>query len=389
MVPPRLRSRGGVEPRNSMERGVRMGAPIKLKLEGLAKRFGSVTAVNHIDLSVEEGTLVSLLGPSGCGKTTTLRMIAGLETPTGGRIVVDGRVLSDERHSAPPEARGMGMVFQNYAVWPHMTVFDNVAYSLKLKRMPRAAIQKKVMDILKAVDMHHYAARHPTQLSGGQQQRVALARALATEPSILLLDEPLSNLDAVLRESMRFEIRNLQQSLGITALYVTHSQEEALALSDVVVVMSQGEILQSASPEEIYRRPRNRFVAGFIGLANLWSVRPIARRGSRQAVALADGSQLWIENSPRSSDHHPFTVMVRPENMKISRTKPHLDDDVPNHLVGQVEGVTFCGSVVDYFVRVNGVEDIVRVQGTPPVAVAKGDEAHLYFAPEDGIVLED
>ena len=220
----------------------------KLEIKNLVKRYGSVTAVDHINLTIHRGKLFSFLGPSGCGKTTTLRMIAGLETPTEGEILVNGEVLSDSRHVVLPEKRNMGMVFQSYAVWPHMTVFDNVAYGLKIKKMSKADIAAKVRDTLGLVGLAEYASRYPTQLSGGQQQRVALARALANEPAILLLDEPLCNLDAKLRENMRFEIRTLQQRLGITAVYVTHSQDEALAVSDEIVIMRDGRILQQGAP---------------------------------------------------------------------------------------------------------------------------------------------
>ena len=282
-----------------------MGNPAKLLLEGIEKHFGGVQAVRGVTLEIPEGCLVSFLGPSGCGKTTSLRIVAGLEAPTKGRVLVDGRVLSDERGVVPPERRGMGMVFQSYAVWPHMTVFDNVAFGLRLRRWDREAIRQKVQSVLELVNMAEYAARYPTQLSGGQQQRVALARALATEPAILLLDEPLSNLDAVLREKMRFEIRSLQQRLGITTIYVTHSQEEALVLSDVVATMHEGKLVQLGPPEELYRRPRTRFVATFIGLANIWEGTAIGRtRGRRGRGAprrAADRRSCGVAARPRQT----------------------------------------------------------------------------------------
>jgi iron(III) transport system ATP-binding protein len=242
-----------------------------LRLEGLSKSFGSTTVLDAIDLSVGQGQLVCLLGPSGCGKTTTLRLIAGFMEPSAGRIVVGGRTLSEPGNALPPERRGMSMIFQSYALWPHMTIFDNVAYGLALRKMPRADIATRVGRILEAVKLSHLAERYPAELSGGQQQRVALARALVVEPEILLLDEPLSNLDAALREEMRFEVRRLHDAFRYTTVYVTHDQAEAMTTADLIVVMNQGRIEQAGGPEEIYARPRSAFVATFLGGANILS----------------------------------------------------------------------------------------------------------------------
>ena len=340
-----------------------MGNPAKLLLEGIEKHFGGVQAVRGVTLEIPEGCLVSFLGPSGCGKTTSLRIVAGLEAPTKGRVLVDGRVLSDERGVVPPERRGMGMVFQSYAVWPHMTVFDNVAFGLRLRRWDREAIRKKVQSVLELVNMAEYAARYPTQLSGGQQQRVALARALATEPAILLLDEPLSNLDAVLREKMRFEIRSLQQRLGITTIYVTHSQEEALVLSDVVATMHEGKLVQLGPPEELYRRPRTRFVATFIGLANIWEGTAGGRDTAGDVVELPGGQRISVLAEDRLTSSARVSVMVRPECVRLAANG---GASVPeNRLRGRVDSVTFTGSRVDYFVVVDGLAEPVRVQTTP------------------------
>src|SRR3954454_22598841 len=240
-------------------------------LHGVGRHFGALKAVDAVDLSVEHGEFVTLLGPSGCGKTTTLRMVAGLERNDTGTIVIGGRMVSDAAADlfVPPDQRKLGMVFQSYAIWPHMTVFDNVAYPLSVRHVAKAEIRTRVGAALRLVEMEAYAERPAPALSGGQQQRVAIARALVFEPEVLLLDEPLSNLDARLRAQMGDEFRALQRRLKITTLYVTHDQDEAMALSDRVVVMEGGKILQVGSPEEIYQRPVSRAVAAFFGSPNL------------------------------------------------------------------------------------------------------------------------
>ena len=360
----------------------------KLLVENLRKSYGHhVFAVDDISLSIKDGTFVSLLGPSGCGKTTTLRMIAGLETPTSGRILVDGKVLSEENKIVAPENRGMGMVFQNYALWPHMTVYDNVAYGLKLKKVPKDIIDKEVMEALRLIDMEKYAHRNATQLSGGQQQRVALARAIVTKPSILLLDEPLSNLDALLRESMRFELRSLQQRLGITTVYVTHSQEEGLALSDIIAVMDQGKILQMSTPEEIYQYPRNRFVAGFMGVANFFLTEKISHTGDEFRLQMRNGQQLkaiYDKKNIPNKDH--LTIMVRPETVKLTTD---VDSAAVNAIKARVINVSFTGNLVNYFVCIKGEEAQFRVQSTPPIIARQGEEVWLAFSCEDVKILED
>jgi ABC-type Fe3+/spermidine/putrescine transport system ATPase subunit len=359
----------------------------KLILEDLTKLYGNAPAVDKINLRVQEGKFVSLLGPSGCGKTTTLRMIAGLEQPNDGRIIVDGRTLSDSKSVIAPERRGMGMVFQSYAVWPHLTVWDNVAYGLKLKSHSRATVAERVIALLELVGLPQYAQRYPSQLSGGQQQRVALARALATEPLILLLDEPLSNLDALLRENMRFEIRSLQQRLGITTIYVTHAQDEALAVSDEVVVMSEGRILQQGPPEEVYSRPRTKFVAGFIGLANLLEATVVGRDGSRQILELADATRVQTaEPDDTVQLGEKLLLMIRPENMKLVVTEspaPHV-----NRLQAKVDHVSFTGSIVNYFLMFAGSTEPIRVQSTPPISVHQGEQVALAFSPDDCVLLK-
>src|SRR5512136_2725176 len=232
------------------------------KFQARGKQTGEVSAVDDVSINIEKGQFVTLLGPSGCGKTTTLRLIAGFEFPTSGRISLDGQRLED----VPPNRRDMAMVFQSYAIFPHLSVFENIAYGLRIKKLPAADIRRRVDDVMSLTELTGLHDRAPNQLSGGQQQRVALARALVVEPKVLLFDEPLSNLDAKLREEMRFEIRDLQKRLGITAIYVTHAQEEALVMSDLIAIINKGKLAQLGSPEEIYERPRSRFVADFIGL---------------------------------------------------------------------------------------------------------------------------
>src|SRR5216683_6188950 len=239
-----------------------------VEVRGLSKAYGSTVVVDRVDLSIQHGQLLCLLGPSGCGKTTTLRLLAGFVEPDGGEVLVGGRQLSAAGRVVPPEQRNMSMIFQSYAVWPHMTVFDNVAYGLKLRRIARTEMAERVHSMLSLVQLDGLAARYPGELSGGQQQRVALARALVVEPETLLLDEPLSNLDASLREQMRFEIRRIHDETGITMVYVTHDQTEAMVIADRVVVMNVGRIEQIGTPTEIYEAPRSRFVASFIGQTN-------------------------------------------------------------------------------------------------------------------------
>ncbi len=370
------------------------GRSEKLQLRSLTKAYGSVLAVDSVDLTLFEGQLLALLGPSGCGKTTTLRMVAGLERPTGGEIVVDGNVLANTTMSVEPEKRELGMVFQSYALWPHMTVFDNVAYGLRRGGYKRDDVVKRVRDVLQIVGMPGYEERPATNLSGGQQQRVAVARALATRPKILLFDEPLSNLDAVLRESMRFEIRSLQQRQEITAIYVTHSQDEALAIADVVGVMQNGRLQQLAAPEELYTRPRNRFVASFVGLANILEAVVERTGGGNVVVALAGGARTAVELPPHfdqaaTRPGQSVSLAIRPENIRLKRTRTTAVTEGAFQIAGTVLSTTYSGNLIDYFVETQDVAGRVRVQSMPPLTAHVGDEVVLDILNQHCILLED
>ncbi len=309
----------------------------KLELAGLTKLYGSHAAVDALDLTVESGDLVSLLGPSGCGKTTTLRLISGFAVPDAGSIRVAGQTVSSPGRIVPPEKREMSMIFQSYALWPHLTVAENVAYGLKLRHQPRAEIEQRVRAMLETMQLWPYEARYPAELSGGQQQRVGLARALVVEPKILLLDEPLSNLDANLREDMRFEIRRLHDRFHYTTIYVTHDQAEAMTTSDRIAVMRDGRIEQTGSPEDIYERPVTEFVARFIGSTNILRGR---RTGPHEAEC--DGIHLLCETGalPREGD---AIVSIRPHRIELGAATPGTAQ-------GVVERAVYLGGQRHYIV---------------------------------------
>lgn len=340
----------------------------KIRIVNLAKRYGKVIAADAVTFSVGDKEFFSLLGPSGCGKSTVLRCVAGLEEPSDGEIYIgETRVNSTaDGINVPTEFRPIGMVFQNYAVWPHMTVHDNVAYPLKLKKLPHQLIETKLKEALHTVGLERLADRYPSQLSGGEQQRVALARALIKEPEVLLLDEPLSNLDAKLREQMRFELKDLQRRAGIPILYVTHDQTEALAMSDRLAVMNAGRIVQVGAPAEIYTRPANRFVADFIGLMNFVPGQILSRSGDDATVEFLGGHRLNVFD--RSGLSGECVVAVRPEDISFSST---------GVMRCRVEVCSYSGHLIDYKVRADGV--ILRVQ-TPKTDIHKeGDELGLAF----------
>lgn len=337
----------------------------EVRIEHVFKRFGDVTAVSDFDLTVKDGEFVSLLGPSGCGKTTSLRMIAGFERATEGEIYIGDHCVSSHIKNTfvPPEKRDIGMVFQSYAVWPHMTVTENVAYPLKIQKVPKEERAARVAEMLKLVHLDEYGSRYPHQLSGGQQQRVALARALVMRPGLLLLDEPLSNLDAKLRESMRFEISSIQKELGITVIYVTHDQSEAMTMSDRVVVMSRGVIQQIGTPYEIYRNPANKMVADFIGLVNFVEGEV---QGDRVYIS---GTGVSFPNT--SGITGSATIAVRPENITMSRTSGTIEGTLVHRF--------YLGDAVDY--RVQCKHHVIRVivKGAELKEFTDGEKVYLNF----------
>ena len=355
-------------------------APATVLLERLSKHFkspegGVVKAVDDITLELAGGSFVTLLGPSGCGKTTTLRMIAGFEVPTTGRIMVDDKDIA----RLTPDKRGMGMVFQSYALFPHLTVHDNVAFGVQLQGKKGAELEATIENALDLVNLHGLGLRKISELSGGQQQRVALARAMAIEPRVLLFDEPLSNLDAKLRVSLRSEIRRIQQALGTTSVYVTHDQAEAIALSDVVVVMNAGKIEQAGPPDAIYRRPNTRFVADFIGRANFLSA-SVAKVGEDTLDVSMLGVTLSIPAGAGNKQGDTATVVARPESISVGT----------GDLRATVKDSTFLGSYVEYELELgDGQENMLAVDGEwmSRGLHAPGDEVQWELLPERAYVL--
>jgi spermidine/putrescine transport system ATP-binding protein len=362
-----------------------MTISIDVQLERVIKRFGAVTAVHDVSLEVRQGEVLALLGPSGCGKTTTLRMIAGFEDPDMGLVRIKGRVVND----VPTYRRNLGMVFQHYALFPHMSVFDNVAFGLRMRRVPRGEVRRMVADAMALVRLEGLEARFPSELSGGQQQRVALARAVVTKPAVLLLDEPLGALDKKLREQMQIEIRALQQALGITTVFVTHDQEEALTLSDRIAVMEQGEIVQIGTPTEIYERPRSRFVSDFIGVSNFLAGRVVEHAVEGILVELEDADECRLRvagaNSLRPGER--VEVAVRPEKIRLVPARAPGTNALP----GRVDNVVYLGAVTYYYVRVAAnVRLTVMEQNQAPRSrggYAVGDTVYAVWDAEGALPL--
>lgn len=348
-----------------------------LQINNVSKAFGTTEAVKDFNLDIEKGELVSFLGPSGCGKTTTLRMVAGFELPTSGHIVIDG----DDITNMPPNQRDVGMVFQSYALFPNMTVAGNIGFGLKVVKKQPEEIKQRVKEMLELINMPEYGSRYPSQLSGGQQQRVALARALALRPEVLLLDEPLSALDAKIRVSLRSEIRSIQQKLGITAIYVTHDQEEALSLSDRVVVMNAGRMEQVGSPFEIYNFPQTTFVANFVGTLNAVEAEVIDPQANTLRI---DGIQLQAAKGlegKRSGDK--VMIAIRPERLSFASEQKKA-----NIIDAMIENITFLGSIVRVQVIMGGTTYYMDTFNNPFLELPKvGDQTQITCSREAVLVL--
>lgn len=347
---------------------------VAINIDNVIKRFGKDTIINGLSLDVKPGEFFTLLGPSGCGKTTLLRMIIGFNSIEGGEIRIDGKVVNN----IPTNKRNMGMVFQNYAIFPHMSVRDNVAFGLKNRKMPQDQIEKQVDEILKVVKIDHLKKRMPTKLSGGQQQRVALARALVIEPSVLLFDEPLSNLDAKLRVTMRTEIRKIQQKVGITAIYVTHDQSEAMSISDKIIIMSKGKVEQIGTPREIYYHPTSKFVADFIGEANFLDAKVVSAKGDKAMIQVV-GKEFEVNNFAGAKSGDNATLIIRPEGATLSQQ---------GILEGTVTLSTFMGAYQYYQMELGGME--IQITDYNPVnhrIFEVGEKAFLDFDPRGVYIL--
>ncbi|HVP21597.1 MAG TPA: ABC transporter ATP-binding protein [Anaerolineaceae bacterium] len=338
-----------------------------LELTNIHKEFSGTVAVENFNLAAEQGEFISFLGPSGCGKTTTLRMIAGFELPTGGKITLAGQDLT----YVPPNKRKVGMVFQSYALFPNMTASGNIGYGLRVAGRPDAEISKRVAEMLTLIHMENFGKRYPNQLSGGQQQRVALARALAFHPQVLLLDEPLSALDAKIRLELRQEIRRIQQQMGITTIYVTHDQEEALSLSDRVVVMSEGRIEQIGAPIEIYNSPATEFVASFVGQLNLMPVKMV---NPSEKLVMLDGHMVKVGRIAEKYSAEKPRLAVRPEELNPGHVPGH------NNLQGKVESINYLGSIVRIKMEISGLPLSMDMFNEWNLALPKlGDSYEVHF----------
>ena len=358
----------------------------EVRIEKLVKRFGNVTAVAGVDIHIPEGKIITLLGPSGCGKTTTLRCVAGFENADEGKIWIGKQLIFDskEKINISPQKRGMGMVFQSYAVWPHMTVFENIAFPLRIRKAPRSEVDRRVERAMDMVGIGELKDRLPSAISGGQQQRVAFARAIVYDPSVLLLDEPLSNLDAKLRERMRFEILELQRKIGITTIYVTHDQEEAMVLSDEVLVMNHGEVIQRGDPEEIYFKPQNEFVADFIGKINFFSGTVQNQGNDMSTVSIREDNfqDEIVTTHTEVAVGSSVLASVRPENIQIHTSKPEQEI---NTWPARLERKNFLGGLFDMVVSVGGKE--LRCRSPFVIDARSGANVYIHIKPEDVLLI--
>src|SRR5712692_2640385 len=364
-----------------------------VQIESLEKYFGEdkdrVHVLRGVSLNIPEGSLYTFLGPSGCGKTTTLRCVAGLERPDGGRISIGGHTVFafGERVYVPTNKRPIGMVFQSYAIWPHMTVFQNVAYPLTIHRRPKSEIKRRVEDVLKVVGLHGLEDRPAPKLSGGQQQRVAFARALVNEPKVLLLDEPLSNLDAKLRVQMRFEIKALQRRINITTIFVTHDQGEALAISDQIAVMHAGTLIEVGAPHQLYSRPKRRFTATFLGLTNLIEGKVVEVGGDSQPGRIETNKGIFsFIPATGVAKGQPAILSIRPEHIEVMKQKPQVTQNV---LEGTVKEAIFMGDA--YHCQIAVGDTLLRVHTHPFLSMSPGDKVYLHLDPQscNGLPAED
>lgn len=355
---------------------------IDVELVNVTKRFGKIVAVDNVSLTVQRGEFLTLLGPSGCGKTTTMRVIAGLEKPTAGAIHICGEDVT----YTPPYRRDASLMFQNYALFPHKTVFDNVAFGLKYGKVPKQERQKLVSEALALVRLPGIESRYPRQLSGGQQQRVALARALVVRPAVLLLDEPLSNLDRKLRERMQVELKQIQEEVGITFIFVTHDQQEALTLSDRIAVMNQGAIEQVGTPLEIYEKPQSRFVAEFVGQSNLLEGQVTNNNSSGATFETTGGLTIHIPAVGNLTGQGELALHLRAERVQLHRTQP--DVELQNAISATVEHSLFVGNMVQYLLRLPGDDILLATQpSTGEAPLVHGTQVWAAFTPDDCLLL--
>ncbi|NGO54759.1 ABC transporter ATP-binding protein [Allomesorhizobium camelthorni] len=360
------------------------GAKPYISFENVTKKFGDFTAVNNLSLNVYEREFFALLGASGCGKSTLLRMLAGFDEPTSGRILLDGQDL----RGIPPYRRPVNMMFQSYALFPHMTVEGNIAFGLKQDNMPKAEIEARVKEMLRLVKLEQFAKRKPHQLSGGQRQRVALARSVAKRPKVLLLDEPLGALDKKLREETQFELMDLQQSLGLTFVVVTHDQEEAMTMADRIAILDKGEVMQVATPAEVYEAPGSRFVAGFVGNVNMFEGRVAARDARTARITGASGAEIIVENAGDAETGNAVSFAIRPEKIRVSSRRP---EGAVNAMEGEVFDLAYLGDMTVYHVRLDDGQ-VVKASSLNASRVTEdpltwNDRAWISFTPDAGVVL--